>query len=194
MGTVYQMEHPEEQSEPNEATKEKSNNDPTKLERVVDHVVDRSKSLQECRDQYDECVADTHHMPAGGLGHQNSSGTTQEPLHERRHCAKTRRRCIERVRGQEQKIEDRRQTTENNRTRPHSQPDRIGSRTEDRGQEHPFLKPALGIAPVDGVHATSFALGALVAFTLSAVAYFVRRTRGTKQTDSRVAYGAATVQ
>ena len=191
---MNQVEHPEEQSEPNEATKEKSNNDPTKLERVVDHVVDRSKGLQECRDQYDECVADTHHMPAGGLGHQKSSGTTQEPLDERRHCAKTRRRCIERVRGQEQKIEDRRHTTENNRTRPHSQPDRIGSRTEDRGQEHPFLQPALGIAPVDGVHATSFALGALVAFTLSAVAYFVRRTRGTKQTDSRVAYGAATVQ
>ena len=191
---MNQMEHPEEQSEPNEATKEKSNNDPTKLERVADHVVDRSKSLQECRDQYDECVADTHHMPGVGLGHENSSGTTQEPLDERRHCAKTRRRCIERVRGQEQKIEDRRQTTENNRTRPHSQPDRIRSRTEDRGQEHPFLQPALGIAPVDGVHATSFALGSVVTLTLGAVAYFVRRTRGTKQTDSRVAYGAATVQ
>ena len=105
---MNQVEHPEEQSEPNEATKEKSNNDPTKLERVVDDVVDRSKGLKQCRDQYDECVADTHHMPAGGLGHQNSSGTTQEPLHERRHCAKTRRRCIDRVREQEQKIEDRR--------------------------------------------------------------------------------------
>ncbi len=55
--------------------------------------------------------------------------------------------------------------------------------------------PALGSSlGVDGVHATSFTLGALVAFTLGAVAYFVRRPRGTQMTDSRRAYGATTVQ
>ena len=55
--------------------------------------------------------------------------------------------------------------------------------------------PALGTSlGIDGVHATSFTLGALVAFTLGAVAYFVRRPRGTQMTDSRLAYGATTVQ
>ena len=133
---------------------------------------DRLKGLQECQAQYEDCVSDTHHMPAGGLGQQNSSVTT-EPLDERRHCAKNHRRCIDRVREWEQK-------TENNRTRPHSQHDDIRSRT--------------GIAPVDGgVHATSFALGSAVTLTLIAVAYFVRRHRGTKMTDSRGAYGSATV-
>ena len=127
---------------------------------------DRLKGLQECEAQYEDCVSDTHHMPAGGLGQQNSSVTT-EPLDERRHCAKNHRRCIDRVREWEQK-------------RPHSQHDDIRSRT--------------GIAPVDGgVHATSFALGSAVTLTLVAVAYFVRRHRGTKMTDSRGAYGSATV-
>ena len=136
---------------------------------------DRLKGLQECQAQYEDCVSDTHHMPAGGLGQQNSSVTTNEPPDTRLHCAKTHRRCIDRVREREEKTED-----VNIRT----------SRTEER---QPFLQPTLRIAPVDGVHATSFALGALVAFTLSAVAYFVRRPRGTKMTDSRGAYGAATV-
>ena len=127
---------------------------------------DRLKGLQECQAQYEDCVSDTHHMPAGGLDQQNSSVTT-EPLDERRHCAKKHRRCIDRVREWEQK-------------RPHSQHDDIRSRT--------------GIAPVDGgVHATSFALGSAVTLTLIAVAYFVRRHRGTKMTDSRGAYGSATV-
>ena len=58
-------------------------------------------------------------------------------------------------------------------------------------KDPPALGSSLGI---DGVHATSFTLGALVAFTLSAVAYFVRRPRGTKMTDSRGEYGATTVQ
>ena len=58
-------------------------------------------------------------------------------------------------------------------------------------KDPPALGSSLGI---DGVHATSFTLGALVAFTLGAVAYFVRRPRGTKMTDSRGAYGATTVQ
>ena len=58
-------------------------------------------------------------------------------------------------------------------------------------KDPPALGSSLGI---DGVHATSFTLGALVAFTLGAVAYFVRRPRGTQMTDSRRAYGATTVQ
>jgi hypothetical protein len=59
-------------------------------------------------------------------------------------------------------------------------------------EDHPALGSPLGI---DGVHATSFALGALVAFTLGAVAYFVRRSRGTKITDSSTyTYGATTVK
>ena len=157
-------EHPDEQSKPNEAKKKK-----------LDRGRDRLMNLQECQDQYKDCVSDTHHMPAGGLGQQNSSVTTNEPPDTRLHCAKTHRRCIDRVREREEKTED-----VNIRT----------SRTEER---QPFLQPPLRIAPVDGVHATSFALGALVAFTLSAVAYFVRRPRGTKMTDSRGAYGAATV-
>ena len=143
---------------------------------------DRLKGLQECQVQYEDCVSDTHHMPAGGLGQQNSSVTTNEPPDTRLHCAKKHRRCIDRVREREEKTVDRRQRTEDVNIRT--------SRTEER---QPFLQPPLRIAPVDGVHATSFALGALVAFTLSAVAYFVRRPRGTKMTDSRGAYGAATV-
>merc|ERR1712159_19286 len=143
---------------------------------------DRLKGLQECQAQYEDCVSDTHHMPAGGLGQQNSSVTTNEPPDTRLHCAKKHRRCIDRVREREEKTDDRRQRTEDVNIRT--------SRTEER---QPFLQPPLRIAPVDGVHATSFALGALVAFTLSAVAYFVRRPRGTKMTDSRGAYGAATV-
>jgi len=131
---------------------------------------DRLKGLQECRDQYEDCVSDTHHMPAARLGQQNSSVTTREPPDERLHCAKKHRRCIDRVREREQKI-------------------------EDRGREHPFLQPpSLSMAPIDGVHATSFALGSVVTLTLGAVAYFVRRTRGTKMSDSRGAYGAATLQ
>jgi len=47
---------------------------------------------------------------------------------------------------------------------------------------------------IDGVHASSFTLGSAVTLTLVAVAYFVRRPRGTKMTDSRRAYGATTVQ
>ena len=133
---------------------------------------DRLKGLQECQAQYEDCVSDTHHMPAGGLGQQNSSVTTNEPPDTRLHCAKKHRRCIDRVREREQKI-------------------------EDRGREHPFLQPpSLSMAPIDGVHATSFALGSvvIVTLTLGAVAYFVRRTRGTKMTDSRGAYGAAILQ
>ena len=143
---------------------------------------DRLKGLQECQAQYEDCVSDTHHMQTGGLGQQNSSVTTNEPPDTRLHCAKKHRRCIDRVREREEKTDDRRQRTEDVNIRT--------SRTEER---QPFLQPPLRIAPVDGVHATSFALGALVAFTLSTVAYFIRRPRGTKTTDSRGAYGAATV-
>ena len=58
-----------------------------------------------------------------------------------------------------------------------------------------LAQPALGTSlGIDGVHATSFTLGALVTLTLVAVAYFVRRPRGTQMTDSRRAYGATTVQ
>ena len=143
---------------------------------------DRLMNLQECRDEYDECVS----APVG-LGQQNSTVFGVDPPNAilestHRHCAKNRRRCIDRVREREEKTDDRRQRTEDVNIRT--------SRTEER---QPFLQPPLRIAPVDGVHATSFALGALVAFTLSAVAYFIRRPRGTKTTDSRGAYGAATV-
>jgi len=164
-------EHPDEQSKPNEAKKKK-----------LDRGRDRLMSLQECRDQYDECVS----APVG-LGQQNSTDFGINPPNvilesTHRHCSKNRRRCIDRVREREEKTDDRRQRTKDVNIRT--------SRTEER---QPFLQPPLRIAPVDGVHATSFALGALVAFTLSAVAYFVRRPRGTKMTDSRGAYGAATV-
>ena len=50
-------EHPDEQSKPNEAKKKK-----------LDRGRDRLMNLQECQDQYKDCVSDTHHMPAGGLG------------------------------------------------------------------------------------------------------------------------------
>ena len=148
---------------------------------------DRLMNLQECRDEYDECVS----APVG-LGQQNSTVFGVDPPNAilestHRHCAKNRRRCIDRVREREQKTEDRRQRTEDGNIRT--------SRTEDRGREHPFLQPpSLSIAPIDGVHVTSFALGSVVTLTLGAVAYFVRRTRGTKMTDSRGAYGAATLQ
>jgi len=57
-----------------------------------------------------------------------------------------------------------------------------------------LAQPALGSSPaIDGVHTTSFALGALVACTLGVVAYLVRRSRITKITDSS-AYGATTVK
>ena len=149
-------EHPDEQSKPNEAKKKK-----------LDRGRDRLMILQECRDQYDECVS----APVG-LGQQNSTDFGINPPNvilesTHRHCSKNRRRCIDRVREWEQK-------------RPHSQHDDIRSRT--------------GIAPVDGgVHATSFALGSAVTLTLVAVTYVVRRHRGTKMTDSRGAYGSATV-
>ena len=64
--------------------------------------------------------------------------------------------------------------------------------TEKRNQR--LAQPALGSSPaIDGVHTTSFALGALVACTLGVVAYLVRRSRITKITDSS-AYGATTVK
>jgi len=57
-----------------------------------------------------------------------------------------------------------------------------------------LAQPALGSSPaIDGVHTTSFALGALAACTLGVVAYLVRRSRITKITDSS-AYGATTVK
>merc|ERR1712164_9317 len=89
---------------------------------------DRLKGLQECQAQYEDCVSDTHHMPAGGLGQQNSSVTTNEPPDTRLHCAKKHRRCIDRVREREEKTDDRRQRTKDVNIRT--------SRTEDRGREH----------------------------------------------------------
>ena len=57
-----------------------------------------------------------------------------------------------------------------------------------------LAQPALGSSlGIDGVHTTSFALGALMACTLGVVAYLVRRSRVTKTTDSS-AYGATTAK
>ena len=57
-----------------------------------------------------------------------------------------------------------------------------------------LAQPALGSSlGIDGVHTTSFALGALMACTLGVVAYLVRRSRVTKITDSS-AYGATTAK
>merc|ERR1712159_624104 len=67
---------------------------------------DRLKGLQKCQAQYEDCVSDTHHMPAGGLGQQNSSVTTNEPPDTCLHCAKKHRRCIDRVREREEKTDD----------------------------------------------------------------------------------------
>ena len=57
-----------------------------------------------------------------------------------------------------------------------------------------LAQPALGSSlGIDGVHTTSFALGALMACTLGVLAYLVRRSRVTKITDSS-AYGATTAK
>ena len=68
--------------------------------------------------------------------------------------------------------------------------DRQATEKKNQCLAQPALGSSLGI---DGVHRTSFALGALVACTLGVVAYLVRRSRITKITDSS-AYGATTVK
>ena len=68
--------------------------------------------------------------------------------------------------------------------------DRQATEKKNQCLAQPALGSSLGI---DGVHATSFTLGALVACTLGVVAYLVRRSRITKITDSS-AYGATTVK
>ena len=68
--------------------------------------------------------------------------------------------------------------------------DRQATEKKNQCLAQPALGSSLGI---DGVHTTSFALGALVACTLGVVAYLVRRSRITKITDSS-AYGATTVK
>ena len=66
----------------------------------------------------------------------------------------------------------------------------VDEKCQEKCRKDLALGSSLGI---DGVHASSFALGSAVTLTLVAVAYLVRRSRSTKITDSST-YAATTVK